>query len=218
MKVSLRYAAWVLVISAFNAGSCAKVRSDDQASTLRSTSDHLFTESYQFISFGEDDLYAALSLKPDSLERKFDSVNGQWLKVDAKHVKLTQDSNGSSETILIRRTEDLSKIFGRTLVTKRKEKISDEGPLSFRSITLSQDGTFKAQSFVGGAEVKGDYDLGFKPVYDRESTNSAFEHVLISAIAFNIAGVLNPMSFTVSKNGELTLEDPMAHGDYPIYR
>jgi hypothetical protein len=149
---------------------------------------------------------------------KFDSVNGQWLKVDAKHIKLTQDSTGSSETILIRRAEDLSKIFGRTLVTKRKEKISDEGPLSFRSITLNQDGTFKAQSFVGGAEVKGDFDLGFKPVYDRESTNTAFEHVLISAIAFNVAGVLNPMSFTVSKNGELTLEDPMAHGDYPIYR
>ena len=218
MKLNLRYAAWFLVISAFNAGSCAKVRSDDRASALRSTSDHAFTDSYQFIGFGEDDLYAALSLKADSLERKFDSVNGQWLKIDAKHVKLTQDSTGSSETILIRRAEDLSKIFGRTLVTKRKEKISDEGPLSFRSITLSQDGTFKAQSFVSGAEVKGEFDIGFKPVYDRESTNGAFEHVLISAIAFNVGGVLNPMSFNVGKNGELTLEDPMAYGDYPIYR
>ena len=218
MKVSLRYAAWVLVIAAFNAGSCAKVWSDDHASSLHSTSDHQFIESYQFISFGEDDLYAALALKPDSVEKKYDSVNGQWVKVDAKHVKLTQDSTGSSETVLIRRSEDLGKIFGRNLVTKRKEKISDEGPLRFRSITLNQDGTFKAQSFVGGAEVKGDFDLGFTPVYDRDPTNYTLEHVLISAIKFNVGGVLSPMRFTVGKNGELTLEDPMAHGDYPVYR
>jgi len=108
-------------------------------------------------------------------------------------------------------------LIGKTLITDRVEEISDQGPLSFRSVKLKADGRFVATDFIDGHKIKGKYERGVRAIYDRLEDDGDLEHLLMDAIAFNFAGKRVVMTITLGDDGDLILEDPMAYGNHPKY-
>jgi hypothetical protein len=185
------------------------------------------TEAYEFIRLLPGGRYDA---QPVSDESKSDESNskssdkplagaaGQWAAVDGDTLKLVDEVNGRSEILKRLPSVDVRKFIGKTLATDRSENISDQGPLSFRTVKLKANGRFVATDFIDGHKISGKYEVGVKAIYDRIEDDGDLEHLLMDAISFNIKGKRVVMTLALDDEGNLVLEDPMAYGNYPIYQ
>ncbi|MBM4251787.1 MAG: hypothetical protein FJ146_07430 [Deltaproteobacteria bacterium] len=175
------------------------------------------TESYEFIRLLPGGRYEA-EVASDSRDGVPSvATAGQWGTADDQTFTLVDEVSGRSEVLKRLPSIDLNPVIGKTLTTDRAEEISDQGPLSFRSIKLKADGRFVATDFLDGHKIRGKYELGLKAIYDRLEDDGELEHVLMNAIVFQFSGKHVVMTLTLNVDGQLTLEDPMAYGNYPQY-
>lgn len=175
------------------------------------------TESYEFIRLIPGGRYEAEIASNGSDDARPMATAGQWGTIDDQTFTLVDEVSGRSEVLKRLPTLDLSPVMGKTLTTDRAEEISDQGPLSFRTVKLKADGRFIATDFMDGRKISGKYELGLKAIYDRLEDDGELEHVLMNAIVFKFGGKRVVMTLTLSDDGQLTLEDPMAYGNYPQY-
>jgi hypothetical protein len=192
------------------------------SSESESDSDAPLTEAYEFIRLlpagrYEAETDAETESDDSSGGKRAPDTSGQWGAIDAETLKLVDEVTGRSETLKRLPSVDLSKLIGKTLITDRVEEISDQGPLSFRSVKLKADGRFVATDFIDGHKITGKYERGVRAIYDRLQDDGDLEHLLMDAIAFNFAGKRVVMTVASSDDGDLILEDPMAYGNYPKY-
>ncbi len=178
------------------------------------------TEAYEFIRLLPGGRYEAQPVSTsidDDHEKVVADAAGQWAAADGEALKLVDEVNGRSEIVKRLPSIDLSKFIGKTLTTDRSEEISDQGPLSFRTLKLKANGRFVATDFIDGHKISGKYEVGVKAIYDRIEDDGDLEHLLMDAIAFDIKGKRIVMTLSLDDDGNLVLEDPMAYGNYPSY-
>ncbi len=179
----------------------------------------VFDENYRFIHLSSNGTYTALSGDESSSNGELESRTGTWSKIKPRHLQLKDDASHGVDTLTTVAAADLGKIYNRTLTTARQPRVSDRGDLNYRSITLNDDHSFKATS-SNGRPINGTYAIGLIPAYVSDASGDTVVHRLDNAILFTDSTTKgqNSMAFSLSSSGALTLNDPNASGNYPVYK
>lgn len=213
----MKYAWLIAGVTVLGLSTLACV-SDFEDHATASSEGFVFDENYRFINLSVNGTYTALS-GDESSNGELESRTGSWSKIDPMHLQLKDDASHLVDTLATVPAADLSKIYNRTLTTARQPRVSDQGDLSYRSITINDDHSFKATSSTG-RPINGTYAIGLVPAYVSDATGDSLVHRLDNAILFTDSATKeqNSMPFSLSSSGALTLNDPNASGSYPVYK
>ena len=211
--------AWLIAGATVLGLSTLACVSDFEDHATASSEGFVFDENYRFINLSTNGTYTALSGDESSGNGELESRTGTWSKTDPMHLQLKDDASYEVDTLTTVPTADLRKIYNHTLTTARQPRVSDRGDLSYRSITINADHSFKATSSTG-RPINGTYAIGLIPANVSDASGDSLVHRLDNAILFTDSATKgqNTMAFSLSSSGALTLNDPNASGSYPVYK